>query len=393
MPGFPAPSVAPHRPRRPVGRRLLLALALAGCRASDGSDDAAAPAVRAAGEPADAVAIGVAVIPSRPGAASVVDGVALAVEHLNARRGDRAPFVLRRAPQQLTSAVQIAAALRDDPSVVGVVGFPESGPTLEALPVLEDAARAGERAVVAVSPTASSPALSGRSRWLFRVCPTDEAASAAVARYALDSLGARRAAVVYRNDSYGRDWTKSFAAAFAAGGGTLVQRDPYLAGATEWRAYAALARRQAPDVLLFPGDAEDAALAIRALRAAGATPAFVGGDAASGLEQHAAEFSGAHYTAFFDPRQADRPAARAFVDAFRARHGRLPDQRSALAYDAAMVIGTAVLGGGPHRPRVRAAIAALDAAHALEGVAGPLAFDERGDVVGRSVVVATVGAR
>jgi branched-chain amino acid transport system substrate-binding protein len=289
--------------------------------------------------------------------------------------------------------VQIAAALRDDASVVGVVGFPESGPTLEALPVFEDAEHDGARAVVAVSPTASSPALSGRSRWLFRVCPTDEAASAAVARYALDSLGARRAAVVYRNDSYGRDWTKSFAAAFAAGGGALVQRDPYLSGATEWRAYAALARQQRPDVLLFPGDAEDAALALRALRAAGAAPAFVGGDAASGLERHGDEFAGAHYTAFFDPRRADRPAARAFVDAFRARHGRLPDQRAALAYDAAMVIGSAVLGGGPHRARVRAGIAALDEAHAIQGVAGPLAFDARGDVVGRTVVVATVGAR
>ena len=81
------------------------------------------------------------------------------------------------------------------------------------------------------------------------------------------------------------------------------------------------------------------------------------------------------------------------MDAFRARYGRMPDQRAALAYDAAMVIGSAVLGGGPHRARVRAGIAALDAAHAIEGVAGPLAFDARGDVVGRTVVVATVGAR
>jgi branched-chain amino acid transport system substrate-binding protein len=320
-------------------------------------------------------------------------GVDLAVAHHIARRGTAAPFAARRAPRELTSAVQIAAALRDDPAVVGVVGHPESGSTLEALPIYEDLEGGGRRAVVAVSPTASSPALSGRSRWLFRVCPTDLAASEAVARYVVDSVGARRAAVVYRNDSYGRDWTRSFSAAYRAAGGTVVQRDPYVAGATEWAAYAAYMRQQGADVLLFPGDADDAAHAIRALRAVGAAPAFVGGDAASGLEEQAAEFAGAHYTAFFDARQATAPEARRFVDAFQARFGHVPDQRAALAYDAAMIIGQAVLERGPDRGRVRDALAAIDTSRPSAGVAGPIAFDARHDVVGRSVVVATVGAR
>src|SRR5690606_26855195 len=109
-----------------------------------------------------------------------------------------------------------------------------------------------------------------------RVCPTDLTASEAVARYVVDSLKARRAAVIYRNDSYGRDWTKSFTAAYRLAGGTVVQRDPYLTGITEWTAYAHYMKQLGAEVLLFPGSVEDAELAIRAVRAAGADIQFIG---------------------------------------------------------------------------------------------------------------------
>jgi branched-chain amino acid transport system substrate-binding protein len=322
---------------------------------------------------------------------SIYQGVELAVAQLNAQRGDRPPLTLRRTPTEMTSAVQVAALLRDDPAVVGVVGHPESGTTQEALPIYEDANGAGRRAVAVVTPTATSPALSGRSRWLFRICPTDASASEAVARFVVDSLHARRAAIVYRNDSYGRDWTRSFAAAYRAAGGTVVQRDPYVSGGTEWAAYAAYMAQQGAEVLLFPGSVEDAEHAIRAVRATGREIPFIGGDAASGLEEHAAEFAGARYTAFFDARLARTPEARAFVAAFEQRFGHAPDQRAALAYDAAMLIGRAALDVGHDRRRVRDALAAIDSAHAVEGAAGRIAFDANQDATGKSVVVATVG--
>lgn len=386
---MPAPSPAPS-PALPARHLLLLALAAAGLAAAACARSGEAPAPPHATAD-DSVRIGVALNPGRPGMESIHQGVELAVAHLNAERGGARPLAVRRLGPERTSAVEIAAALRDDPTVVGVVGHPESGTTLEALRVYEDVEQDGRRAVVAVSPTATSPDLTGRSPWLFRVCPTDLAASRAVAAYVRDSLGARRAAVVYRNDSYGRDWTAAFAEAFERGGGTLVQRDPYLPGLTEWAAYARYMAQAGAEVLLFPGNADDAAHALRALRAEGADLAFVGGDAASALEEHGDEFAGAHYTAFFDPRHATAPVARAFLAAFEARFGRVPDQRAALAYDAAMLIGRAAVRQGPDRRRVRDALAAIDSANAVEGVAGRIAFDAGHDVVGRAVVVATVG--
>jgi branched-chain amino acid transport system substrate-binding protein len=327
---------------------------------------------------------------------TIYRGVELAVEQLNRERGGKGSRItMRKTPENVAGAVEIATILRDDRSVVGVVGHPESGSTLDAAAIYEDSERAGERALVAISPTATSPALTGRSPWVFRICPTDIAASAAAARFALDSLGARRAWIVYRNDPYGKDWTRAFTTAFQAGGGSVLHRDPYLPGITEWDAYAAYIAKSSPDIILFPGSAEDAALAIRALRAAGVRAPVLGGDAIAPLQARAEEFAGVRYAAFFQPQAATTDAGRAFVQAYRARHGELPDQRAALAYDAAMIIGRAAIASKGDREKMRERIAAIGSTNATvhHGATGRIAFDARHDVVGKAVVIAQVTRR
>ena len=341
-------------------------------------------------------AIGVALNPKRPGMQTIYNGVELAIEQLNQERaGKGAPFVMRRTPDNVASAVQIATILRNDPTVVGVVGHPESGSTLEAAPVYEDREAAGKRAVVAISPTATSPAVSGVSPWVFRVCPTDVAASAAAARFALDSLGSTSASIIYRNDAYGKDWTRAFVAAYTSGGGKVVQRDPYLPDITEWDAYAAYTARLAPDVLLFPGSAEDAELLIRALRRANVKIPVLGGDAIAPLATKPAEFAGVRYTAFFEPATVTSNAGRAFVQAYRIKFGTLPDQRAALAYDAAMIIGRAARATRGDREGIRNHVAAIGASgrRVYDGATGRIAFDAKHDVVGKPVVMARIGSR
>lgn len=367
--------------RHVIGTLALGALALAGCSTAD--------------EKGGEIAIGLAAQIGRPTMLPVRQGVQLAVARLNQERPAGAPrFVVRTVPPDLTSAVQIATTLRADASVVGVVGHTDSGSSLEAAPIYEDAEMDGERAVVAISPTSTSVALSGRSRWLFRVCPSDLAASQAAARFALDSLGSRRAAIIYRNDAYGRGWTKAFVDAYEAGGGRILMRGPHLAGMSEWEAYAGLIGKASPDLVLFPGSPADAAAFIATMRRLGTAPPVLGGDAVSDLANRGAAFAGVHYTAFF---LADRPpndSARTFVTDFERLYGRRPDQAAALAYDAAMLIGRAVLAVGRDRKKVREHIAGIGSTSpAVLGVTGPIAFDARHDVVDKPVVIARIGGR
>ena len=360
---------------------LLAATALSSCDPGSGAHE---------GD----IAIGVALNPQRPGMHTVYRGVEIAIAQLNAERaGKGKAIVMRKGPENVTGAVQIAALMRDDPSVVGVVGHPESGTTLDAAAVYADLEHGGRRALVAVSPTGTSPALSGRSEWIFRVCPSDLAASEAAARYVLDSLGARRASVIYRNDPYGKDWTKEFARIFTAAGGEIVQRDPYLAGVTEWAAYAGYIRRLNPDVLLFPGGSEDAEPFIAALRAEGVRIPILGGDAVAPLAAKPDEYRGVKFTSFFVPERATSPEARAFIEAYRKRYNNeMPDPRAALSYDAALLIGRAILEVGPDRAKIRDYISEVGTRRpALKGATGPIAFNARHDVINKPVVIATVG--
>jgi branched-chain amino acid transport system substrate-binding protein len=324
---------------------------------------------------------------------SVYNGVELAVTQLNSHRSGSAPLRMIKGAPDVSDPIRIADALRDDPAVAGVVGHPESGTTLDAIGEYADTKNGGRNAVVAISPTGTSPALSGASRWLFRVCPSDVHTSRTVARYVLDSLNAKRASVLYRNDAYGKDWSKSFADAYREGRGTVVERDPYVAGVTPWDAYAGYVKLLKPDVVLFPGSTEDAVLALRAMRAVGVSTPLVGGDAASGLEANAAEFPNVRYAAFFLARRATSSEAKAFIDAYRATYKEDPDQRAALAYDAAMLIGRAAREVGADRAKIRDYIESINGTTrpAVMGAAGPIAFDQNHDVMNKPVMIVQVG--
>jgi len=367
-----------ERSRQRVARGLVgaLGLVLLGCDA-----EGAGGTIR----------IGIAADLKRPNMQTVLRGAELAIDRLNTDGSGRR-FELARPPASATGAVEIAAALRDDPQVIAIVGPADSRSSRESAPIIADEEGGGRRALAAVSPTSTSVSLTGISPWLFRVCPSDAASSRAAARYVLDSLGFRRASIMYRNDSYGRGWSTAFTQAYAAGGGTVLERNPHLADMNEWRAYAGIVKATRPEIVLFPGSPADLAGFVRSLRAIGADTPVLGGDAVSELEAQAAEFAGVRYVAFFQASHVQTAEAKAFVSAFTKKYGVPPEQRSALAYDATMLIGRAVLDAGAHRGRVRNYLASVGSSRpAMTGVSGPIAFDEQRDVVNKPVVIATVG--
>lgn len=362
-------------PTAALGAALLLAQT--GCRGGTPDTDRAP------------LGIGVGAIPGAPNYDEVVQGVELAVARLNQSAGG-VRFRVRLPDTGTTSAVRVAEQLRNDPSVIAVVGHPESGNALETIPVYADAEHAGANAVVAVSPTSTSPRLTGISPWFFRVAPSDADAAGYTARWVLDTLGARRAAIVYRNDSYGRDWAATFASAFTSGGGRVLTRDPYLTDVVEWDAYAALIAAQRPDVVLFPGDGVDALAFMRGLTARGVRVPFVGGDGTETMQRDAAA-AGAYFVSFFDEARATGQEAQRFRSAYRASYGRAPNMFAALSYDATLVVGRTVVNGARSRTALRLALERVgNGAPSMDGVAGRIAFDKQHDITGRSVVISRV---
>lgn len=272
--------------------------------------------------------------------------------------------------------------------MVGVVGHTGSAQTLEAGPIYADVERGGRRALVAVTPTATNPLVTRGNPWVFRVCPTDADAARALARYATDSLGARRVALVYRNDLFGRGFNRTFRQAFERGGGVVVERDPYLAGITEFEAYAERIVRRGADALVIAGGAEDAREIMRAVRAAGAAPPVLGTDDLAALERDgaSADLPDVRYTAFHLTDAPTTAEAVRFDREYRRRFGRAPDHRAALAHDAALVIGRAVLAVGADRREIRDWLARVGSElPEIVGATGPIRFDPEGDAVDKPV--------
>jgi len=81
-----------------------------------------------------------------------------------------------------------------------------------------------------------------------------------------------------------------------------------------------------------------------------------------------------------------------FVAAYaRAYPGERPDHRGATTYDIVHLLATVLRDAGPQRRAVRDRVARVGRdLPPFEGVTGRIAFDDRGDVPTKSVVIGTV---
>jgi branched-chain amino acid transport system substrate-binding protein len=317
----------------------------------------------------------------------------LAVKEINARGGVRGRQLALRIMDDSARAdvaIRIAQALRDDPAVVAVVGHLTSSTSLAAGRVYGE----GRRPVAMVSPSASSPDLSGVSPYIFRVCPTDLSHGAQLARFASQKLGARRAGVIYIDDDYGRGLRLSFAAEFRRLGGSIVEEDPSLTATPSLEPYLSRLRRGgAVDVLVLATERGGAELALREMARIGVRWPALGGDALTGIEA-AGEGLLAEGLRLSSAYLPDRPGERnaQFVAAYaRAYEGQRPDHRGAGAYDIVHLLARVLEDAGTDRRAIRDRLArtGMDLP-AYEGVTGLIAFDARGDVPTKPVVIGVV---
>jgi branched-chain amino acid transport system substrate-binding protein len=364
----------------PLGSRLILPILLACgvCGASCGGEHGA-------------IRIGLAGPFGEARGRSMRLAAELAVREINGAggvRGRALELVVLDDSADAVRAVTVARRLHDDPSVVAVIGHLTSGATLAASAVYN----ALPNPVPVISPSASSPLLSGAGAYTFRVCPTDLAHGTALAQWAVDHLHARRAAIVFLNDEYGRGVRGIFAQQFTARGGTLVADDPYLDELPSFEPYLErLRRRGGADALLIAGTRPGAERILQALRTAGMRPAVLAGDGVAGIEASGSLADGAFVSAAYLP---DRPgdANAAFLRAYRAAYdGQEPDHRGAAAYDIVNLLARAIQAVGPERAKLRDYLAGVGTAtDPYDGVTGRIAFDTKGDVPDKQVAIGVV---
>lgn len=339
----------------------------------------------------EAIVLGLAGPFSQPRGVSMQRAAELAIQEINARGGVRGrPLALRIVDDSARPdvAIRIAQQLVDDPAVVAVVGHITSGTSLAAGRVYGE----GRRPLPMISPSASSPDLSGVNPYVFRVCPTDLSHGAQLARFARQTLGARRVGVIYVNDDYGRGLRLSFAAEFRRLGGVVAEEDPSLSTTPSLEPYLSRLRMNGGvDALMLATERGGAELALREMARSGVRWPALGGDALTGIEAAGPIAEGVRLSSAYLP---DRPGERnaQFIAAYaRAYDGQRPDHRGAAAYDIVQLLTRVLRDAGPDRRAIRDRLARIGTdLPAFEGVTGSIAFDGRGDVPAKSVVIGAV---
>jgi len=315
-------------------------------------------------------------------------GAILAMEEVNAAGG-----VLGRPIEFLTEDNQskqgesatIAKKFTARDKVVAVLGGNPSTNSLEAAPVYQTA----KVPMIAISST--NPRVTETGNYIFRVCFIDPFQGAVLARFAADTLHARRAAILTSvNNAYSVGISKVFRERFTAAGGTIVADQKHSEGDKDFRAQLTAIKAARPDVIFHSGNYTEGALICKQARALGYAGPLIGGDAWEApqlIEIGGADVEGIYYSTHASP-ESTAPEVQDFVKKFRARwDGETPDSIAALGYDAARLLTDALVRAGTTEgPPLRDAIAATKD---FSGVTGRITIDAQRNAT-KSAVILTV---
>jgi branched-chain amino acid transport system substrate-binding protein len=312
-------------------------------------------------------------------------GIDLAVDEINRSGGiNGAPLkvVARDDEANGSRAAAIAQEFVGNPSVLAVVGHVNSGAMLAA-------SRIYDGQLPAVATTASSPDLSGVSKWTFRVISSDSLNGVILARFASriggNAEALKQVSVLYENDSYGRGLADAFRRAFR---GTIVSFDP-ISENVDAEPFVSYLKMKQPGIVFVAGRENSALRILREARRQNFEAMFIGGDGWQSIVSDTAAANGAYVGTSFNAEDAS-PDVRRFVRAFESKYQTKPDAFAALAYDATRLIAEALAKSGKDRKAVRNYLASLSAAKPFEGVTGPVYFNSSGDPIGMGFHVAQV---
>lgn len=334
------------------------------------------------------VRIGSAASVSGPGAHQGKDtenGARLAIEDLNAKGamidGKKVKWVLLAEddasdPKQGTAVAQKLV----DARAQGVVGHLNSGTTVPASKIY---AAAG---IPQISPATTSPVYTHQGfKTAFRVVANDNMIGHALARYTVETLKAKKIAVIDDRTAFGQGLADQFVKSVKAmpgGAALLVSREYTTDKTTDFNAILTTIRAKQPDVVFYGGMDAVAGPMLKQMKALGMQAKMVSGDGV--CSEKMPRLAG---DALGDDKVTCVVAGgvtasqEAGLAAFTARYQqrfKLPLQTYApYAYDAVMALATAMQQAKSSTPSVYLPVLAKIQ---YQGVTGKIAFDANGDL-------------
>jgi branched-chain amino acid transport system substrate-binding protein len=235
---------------------------------------------------------------------------------------------------------------------------------------------------ILLSPSATSPELTGISKNFYRLLPTDQREGTTMGNFAARKLGLGSVVILTKQDAYARGNREVFAGEFERNGGSVLEVIEYPPGAADFSGFIERVLTLSPDGVYIAAYAEDVGRMLTLLRDASfegsllTTSAFASPTA---IERVGNAAEGVFLTQAVFETETEDPVVRKFVRDYQAAYGELPDLYAAHGYDSVMVLADAILelDRGPVAADMWKGIRKLKD---YAGVTGTIQFDERGDV-------------
>ncbi len=308
-------------------------------------------------------------------------GVEMAVAEVNRAGGidgRKVELIVEDEKDSPAAAVNAVQKLINVDQVVAIVGPMTSGAMMAAAKIAEDAK------VVDISPTATTPQLSGLGAYLYRGCSRIDTQAKVLTKWVADNWKPKTVAIFYSNEPYGKGSDKFFSEEFEKLGIKVVDTESFNRGARDFQAELTKIKAANPDILFIPGYTPETAPAAAQARQLGMTQKILGvyGDydltyiqlAGAAAEGHV--IGGEYDEAYATPK--NQSFKKNYQELTQKNHDPYNLMFAALGYDSASMILAGMKENGPTSAGIKKY---LDNVKDFDGVTGKLSFDKTHDIV------------
>jgi branched-chain amino acid transport system substrate-binding protein len=315
-------------------------------------------------------------------------GTELAVREINASGG-----ILGRNIQAINEydedsvakALDIASSFGANPSISAVIGHAASYISVSTSVIYE------YFGIVMVSPSSSTPALTKRGlKHVFRVIPNDEETGNCMAEFCRKQ-GYRKIMIYHVNNNYGIGLANSFQTSAWRLGIQVVDRRWYPDSSSDIGVFVSDLKYWKTifnfDAIFLAGTLPEAGLIIAEARKLDMDMPIIGGDGLcdDSLVTTIGDSAKDIFASSVFDLESTNQISRSFVEKFTKEYKQTPNDKAAEGYDAVMVLAEAIRKGNSAVPaRI---VEALHSMTNYQGVTGPNTFDEKGDVIGKPIII------
>ena len=266
-----------------------------------------------------------------------------------------------------------------DEQVAGVIGHLNSGTTIPASKIYHDAG------VAQISPSATNVDYTNQGyETAFRVMANDAQQGKVLGEYAVNTLNAKKIAVIDDRSAYGKGLADQFEFAVKGAGGELITREFTDTTKTDFTAILTRIKGMSPDLLFYSGMDSQSGPMMKQIKNLGLSVSFLSGDGTQTkqfLTLAGAEGEGAYASSPGVPL-ASMPDGPAFTEKYTKAFNQEIQLYAPYAYDATNTLIAAMIEADSFDSEVYLPVLAKIQ---YQGVSSHVQFDEKGDIKGGGI--------